>query len=297
MDTKKLLLAVRLGETLHFGKAAEIENMAQSGLSAQIAKLESELGFRLFVRANRKVALTEAGEIFIKKARVILADMHNSIVECKALSDNKRSVLKVGMFGDQAAEYTHPMFALFQRLNPDIRLVFIELQMTNQVQSLVGGIVDVVLMRIPTHDDRLEYVELFKEHRVAVVPATHELASLGALTVADLLDKPFAIPAEGAPSDLISYWSLADVRNEPSKVAATVKTIPEVISAVAYGGAFDTFPSSLTKAYDHPGIRYIPIEDASLSAMSLATLEGNRSPGIRALRYCAEQTFAISFPR
>lgn len=47
MDTKKLLLAVRLGETLHFGKAAEIENMAQSGLSAQIAKLESELGFRL----------------------------------------------------------------------------------------------------------------------------------------------------------------------------------------------------------------------------------------------------------
>ncbi|WP_300725559.1 LysR family transcriptional regulator [Pseudomonas sp.] len=295
MDTKKLLLAVRLGETLHFGKAAEIENMAQSGLSAQIAKLESELGFRLFVRANRKVALTEAGEIFIKKARLILADMHNSIVECKALADNKRSVLKIGMFGDQAAEYTHPMFALFQRLNPDIRLVFVELQMTNQVQSLVGGAVDVVLMRIPTHDVRLEYVELFKEQRVAVVPATHELASLNVLSVADLLDKPFAIPDEGAPSDLISYWSLADVRNQPSKIAARVRTIPEVISAVAYAGAFDTFPSSLTKAYNHPGIRYIALEDASLSTLSLATLQGNRSPGIRALRYCASQTFKINF--
>ncbi|WP_413704269.1 LysR substrate-binding domain-containing protein [Pseudomonas sp. Pseusp16] len=295
MDTKKLLLAVRLGETLHFGKAAEIENMAQSGLSAQIAKLESELGFRLFVRANRRVALTEAGEIFINKARTIIADMHNSIVECKALADNKRAVVKIGLFGDQAAEYTHPMFALFQRLNPDIRLVFIELQMTNQVQSLISGNVDVVLMRIPTHDERLEYVELFKEPRVAVVPATHELACLNSLTVSDLLDKPFAIPAEGAPSDLISYWSLADIRNEPSKIAATVRTIPEVISAVAYGGAFDTFPSSLTKAYDHPGIRYIPIEDASYSTMSLATLQGNRSPGIRALRYCASQTFQIDF--
>lgn len=65
MGTNKLLLAVRLGEILHFGKAAEIENMAQPGLSAQIAKLESDLDFHLFVRANRKVALTEAGKIFI----------------------------------------------------------------------------------------------------------------------------------------------------------------------------------------------------------------------------------------
>jgi len=294
MDTKKLLLAVRLGETLHFGKAAEIENMAQSGLSAQIAKLESELGFRLFVRANRRVALTEAGEKFIAKARLIIDDMHNSIVECRALADNKRAIVKIGFFGDLASEYTHPMFVLFQKLNPDIRLVFVELQMTNQVQSLISGNVDVVLMRLPTFDERLEYVELFKEPRVAVVPATHELAQLSSLSVSDLLDKPFAIPAEGAPPDLISYWSLADVRNEPSKIAASVRSIPEVITAVAYGGAFDTFPSSLRKAYHHPGIRYIPIDDASLSAMSLATLEGNRSPGIRALRSCASQTLRLS---
>ena len=296
MDTKKLLLAVRLAETLHFGKAAEIENMAQSGLSAQIAKLEAELGFRLFVRANRRVALTEAGEIFLDKARVIIADMHHSIEACKAIADKKRAVIKVGLFSDQAAEYTHPMFSLFQRLNPDVRLVFVELQMTNQVQSLVSGTVDVVLMRIPTYDDRLEYVELFKEPRVAVVPSTHDLASSPSLTVSDLLDKPFAIPAEGAPADLISYWSFADIRNSPSEVAATVKTISEVIFAVAYAGAFDTFPSSLTKAYNHPGIRYIPIEDASYSTMSLATLEGNRSPGIRALRYCASQVFNLGSP-
>lgn len=293
MDTKKLLLAVRLAETLHFGKAAEIENMAQSGLSAQIAKLESELGFRLFERANRRVTLTQAGEIFLDKARVIIADMHHSIEECKALADKKRAVLKVGLFSDQAAEYTHPMFALFQRLNPDFRLVFVELQMTNQVQSLVSGNVDVVLMRIPMYDDRLEYIELFKEPRVAVVPSTHDLATAQSLKVSDLLDQPFAIPAEGAPADLISYWSFADIRNSPSKVAANVKTISEVIFAVAYGGAFDTFPSSLTKAYNHPGIRYVPIEDASYSTMSLATLEGNRSPGIRALRYCASQVFNI----
>ncbi|WP_321847149.1 LysR family transcriptional regulator, partial [Paraburkholderia bannensis] len=81
MDTRQLLLAIRLAETLHFGKAAEIENIAQSGLSAQIAKLESELGFSLFERTNRRVIVTEAGKGFIERARQLLGEMSNTIVE------------------------------------------------------------------------------------------------------------------------------------------------------------------------------------------------------------------------
>lgn len=293
MDTKKILLAVRLAETLHFGKAAELENMAQSGLSAQIAKLESDLGFRLFIRANRRVSLTEAGERFIEKSRIFIDDMYNSIAECKALSENIRAVVKIGFFGDQAAEYTHPIFALFQKLNPHIRLVFVELKMSNQVQSLIGGAVDVVLMRLPTFDERLEYIELFQEERVAVVPSTHAFAERQSLTVADLLDKPFAIPAEGAPRDLISYWSLADIRQEPSRVAAFVNSIPEALAAVAYAGAFDTFPLSMSKAHNHPGIRYVPITDASQNTMTLATVSGNRAPSVMALRSCASKALGL----
>lgn len=43
MDTRQIILATRLTETLHFGKTAEIETIAQSGLSAQIAKLDMSL--------------------------------------------------------------------------------------------------------------------------------------------------------------------------------------------------------------------------------------------------------------
>lgn len=290
MDTKKLLLAIRLGETLHFGKTAEIENIAQSGLSAKISSLESELGFRLFTRTNRRVALTEAGEKFIDKARMIIGEMHNTVLECKAISDNQRSVIKIGFFGDSAPDYTHSTFLLFKKINPDIRLVFIELQMTNLVQSLVSGSADVVLMRLPVYDERFEYYDLFEEPRVAVVPATHKLALMRTLSVSDLFDKPFAIPASGAPIDMIAYWSLANERNEPSQIAATVRSVSEVISAVAYGGAFNTAPASFAKVHSHPGIKYVPLENASYNTMSLVTLQGNRSPGIRVLCKCAQQT-------
>ena len=290
MDTKKLLLAIRLGETLHFGKAAEIENMAQSGLSAKISALEGELGFRLFERTNRRVALTEAGEKFIDRAKEIIGKMHNVVVECKAISDNQRSVIRIGFFGDLAPEYTHSTFLLFKKINPDIRLVFIELQMTNLVQSLVSGSTDVVLMRLPLYDERFEYYDLFDEPRVAVVPATHNLAQMKTLSVYDLFDKPFAIPASGAPADMIAYWSLAEERNGPSRIAATVRSVSEVISAVAYGGAFNTAPASFAKVHSHPGIRYVPLENASYNTMSLVTLQGNRNPGVRVLCKCAKQT-------
>lgn len=290
MDTKKLLLAIKLGETLHFGKTAELENMAQSGLSAKISALESELGFRLFTRANRRVALTEAGEKFIDKAKIIINDVHNTVLECKAISDSQRSVIKIGFFGDSAPEHTHSTFLLFRKMNPDIKLVFVELQMTNLVQSLVSGSVDVVLMRLPVYDDRFEYFDLFDEPRLAVVPVTHPLAQMKTLSVADLFDKPFAIPESGAPVDMIAYWSLADERNEPSRIATTVRSVSEVIAAVAYGGAFNTAPASFAKVHSHPGIRYIPLENASYSTMSLVTLQGNRRPGIRALCDCAVQT-------
>lgn len=294
MDTRKLLLAVRLGETLHFGKTAEIENIAQSGLSAQISKLESELGFKIFNRANRRVTLTEAGDKFINQARMILDNMDNCIVECKELAESNRKILKIGFFADQASDHTHGLFSLFKKLNPDISLVFHELQMTNQIQSLISGNIDVALIRLPAYDDRLEYVDLFEESRVAVVPYNSELAECSSLSVKDLLDKPFAIPADGAPADLIAYWSLADIRNEPSRVAARVRTIPEVLTAVAYSGAYDTFPTSLSKVCRHPGVKYIPLTDASSNTMSLTTLYGNRTPAVRALRSCAAHALGIN---
>lgn len=294
MDTRQLLLATRLAETLHFGKAAEIENIAQSGLSAQIAKLESELGFRLFERTSHRVSLTHAGQAFIDQARTLLGSMNNTILECRALAENSRGVLKLGFFGDAAGELTHLIFTLFQQSNPDIRLVFTELSMTNQVQALISGKVDAALVRLPICDPRLELDVMFDEPRVAAVPANHEMAHASILSISDLIEQPFAVAGEGAPIEWADYWSLGSERHEACRIGAYVQSIPESLAAVAYGGAFDTFPLTATRLFSHPGVRYVPLADAPRSSLALATLAGNRSPSVRSLRCCVAETLESS---
>lgn len=292
MDTRQLILASRLAETLHFGKAAEIENIAQSGLSAQIAKLENELGFKLFERTSHRVSLTDAGQTFIERVRVLLDNLNNTVVECRAIAESSRSVLKLGFFGEAAGELTHLIFSLFQKSNADIRLVVTELSMTNQVQALISGKVDAALIRLPVCDPRLEFDVMFDEPRVAAVPINHEMADAPILRMADIIEQPFAVAGEGAPSEWAAYWSLANER--PGRIGAYVQSIPESLAAVAYGGAFDTYPLTATRLYTHPGVRYVPLADAPRSVLAIATVAGNRSPAVRSLRHCVNEIIETS---
>ncbi|MFP3334679.1 LysR substrate-binding domain-containing protein, partial [Pseudomonas sp. SIMBA_064] len=90
---------------------------------------------------------------------------------------------------------------MFQKSNPDIRLVVTELSMTNQVQALISGKVDAALIRLPVCDPRLEFDVMFDEPRVAAVPINHEMADAPILRMADIIEQPFAVAGEGAPSE------------------------------------------------------------------------------------------------
>ena len=71
MDRYLLRYFLAIVETGNFSRAAARENVAQPTLSAGIAKLETQLGARLFDRTNRRVHLTEAGGRFLTHARRI----------------------------------------------------------------------------------------------------------------------------------------------------------------------------------------------------------------------------------
>jgi hypothetical protein len=172
--------------------------------------------------------------------------------------------------------------------------VFTELSMTNQVQALISGKVDAALVRLPICDPRLELDVMFDEPRVAAVPANHEMANASILTISDLIEQPFAVAGEGAPIEWAAYWSLGSERHEACRIGAYVQSIPESLAAVAYGGAFDTFPLTATRLFSHPGVRYVPLADAPRSSLALATLAGNRSPSVRSLRRCVAETLESS---
>lgn len=67
-ELRQLEHFVVVAEEQHFTRAAELLHISQSGLSASVRALESELGSELFLRSTRRVELTQAGEAFLGEA-------------------------------------------------------------------------------------------------------------------------------------------------------------------------------------------------------------------------------------
>jgi DNA-binding transcriptional LysR family regulator len=81
LDLRQVRYVVALADELHFGRAADRLVIAQQTLSAQIRSLEKRLGVPLFVRDRRHVALTPAGETFVKRGRRLLTEAERLVEE------------------------------------------------------------------------------------------------------------------------------------------------------------------------------------------------------------------------
>jgi|GEM_PF-827316 len=274
MEIRHLEYAVVLAETLHFGRAAERVYIGQSAFSTHIARLEKEVGALLFDRSANRVRLTVAGENFVKRAEKILEDLSAASLEAQTLQKPKQQELTVGLFHESAGELTPLIINAYQRAIPNIRLGFRRLTMTDQLEAVAEGDVDVAFLRTPIEDNRLSLVPLFSEPRFVGLAENHKLAQQPEILVSDLLDEEFALASPQAPGTWRRYWALDDLRGEPSRVATTVTTVWDSVTAIAFQNAVDTFPQSATRMHQIPGMVYRKIVDGTYSTSVIATRKG-----------------------
>lgn len=275
MDLRQLRYAVLLAEEGHFGRAAARAFVTQSALSQQIARLESRLGARLFDRGSRGVVPTPAGEILLSRARDILDDIARLEEEAREHGRGLAGTLRVGIFGAGAGELTPLMFDAFRGAFPRAVLQIRELTMSTQVAALVDKTVDVAIIHPLFEEPSLESLPLLEEPRYAAVPARHALAEADELSVRDLADEYFVTARAGTPAPWKAFWSCEDVWGAASPGEIDMDSVNEGLAAVAYLGAVDTVPSTATRFFRHPGVRFIPLRDASRSTVAVVRRRGD----------------------
>jgi DNA-binding transcriptional LysR family regulator len=72
LDLRLVSYFVVVAEHRHFGRAAAALRVAQPSLSRQIRRLEQQLGVRLLDRTSQGTGPTEAGEVFLPRAKALL---------------------------------------------------------------------------------------------------------------------------------------------------------------------------------------------------------------------------------
>src|SRR5580692_4384461 len=97
MDVRQLEYVVAIAEERNFTRAAQRCHVAQSALSHQVARLETELGTKLFERTTRSVRLSEAGQTLLPHALRVVRDLDDARAALDGLAGIVRGRLRIGM--------------------------------------------------------------------------------------------------------------------------------------------------------------------------------------------------------
>jgi DNA-binding transcriptional LysR family regulator len=261
MELQQMRYVVAVAETNSFTRAAERCLVVQSALSHQIARLERELGARLFERTSRRVRLTPAGEAFLPAARQCLDAAERAASEVAAAAGEVRGRLAVGLIPTVAAVDVPAALRDFRRQYPHVRISLRVGASDDLTQQVRQGTLDVAFLGLPTtaHPRGVAVHELARDRLVAVVAPDHPLAGEPVVALRRLASEVFAdLPAGTAgrvQSDLA--FSAAGLDRD---VAFEV-TSPDLIARlVGQGLGVAMFPSAY--APQLAGVVTVEVTDA-----------------------------------
>ncbi|MFC9266214.1 LysR family transcriptional regulator [Streptomyces zhihengii] len=175
--------------------------VVQSALSHQIARLEKELGARLFERTSRRVRLTPAGAAFLPAARQCLDAAERAAAEVAAAVGEVRGRLAVGLIPTVAAVDVPAVLKDFQQRHPKARISLSVGASDELVEQVRQGEIEVAFLGIPVtaRPRGVMARKLAQERLVAVVAPDHPLAGEASVDLRRLSSEVFVdLPAKTA---------------------------------------------------------------------------------------------------
>ncbi|PRX66060.1 DNA-binding transcriptional LysR family regulator [Nonomuraea fuscirosea] len=184
---------VAVAETSNFTRAAERCLVVQSALSHQIARLERELGAKLFERTSRRVLLTPAGEAFLPAARQALDAAERARAEVAAAAGEIRGRLAIGAIPTVTAVDLPLVLRRFHQRHREVRISLRSGASEEFVERVRQGTLDVAFLGLPpgARPKGVRGRELARGDLVAVVTPGHPLAGEERVTLSRLAGEPF----------------------------------------------------------------------------------------------------------
>jgi len=186
MELRHLRYFMALAEEGSFTAAAERLWIAQPGLSNQIRRLEAELGVQLLDRHPRGVSLTQAGELFLERARVAVAAADTALATGRDLRAGVIGSLRLGLAAEARWPLASELLLRFGRQNPGVELTVVEAYGGTLWRDLRAGRLDALVAPAGHRPADLSTLDLGHAEWVVLVGTGHPLAGLGAADAQDL---------------------------------------------------------------------------------------------------------------
>ena len=244
MDRYLLRYFLAVAELGSFSKAAARVSVTQPTLSVGIAKLEAELGARLFERTTRRVSLTPAGSRFLAHARAISHEYEAALRDVAQAPRPKR--VRAGVLATIPARDLEKLVALHAKHGAGEALELLDSTERDIANRLSDGRLDVAVTILRPSFESFAREALRSEPYVLFVGESHRLAGAESVDGGALAGETMIVrrQCEGLP-EISRYFTARDVR--PSFSLRTLSD-DRALSMVAAGLGITVAPASFKRA-------------------------------------------------
>jgi DNA-binding transcriptional LysR family regulator len=291
MELRQLHYFVAVAEEGQFTRAAARVSVAQPAVSAQIRRLERELGERLFARDPQGVTLTAAGDAFLPHARAALTAATRGRDTIASLRGKLHGRLAVGVAGP-VDDRLAAALGEFHRTHPAIEIALTNQQNEPLLAGVAGAEFDAAIVGVGAHPLPREVGArvVATEPLVLAVARDHALARRKTIAVADLRDAAMITLVPGSGLRAVLEQACRAAGFSP-RITAETGELGSLVELVAAGLGVALLPQSAATDSVHV-LRISRPQLERRTALAWNTTAG--SPAARAFLAIAERHFAAS---
>jgi DNA-binding transcriptional LysR family regulator len=186
VELRHLRSFVAIAEERSFTRAAERLWVAQPGLSSQIQRLEGELGVRLFDRHPRGVSLTDAGELFLERARIVVATAEDALATGEDIAAGLVGAVRIGFAMSARSSLAVHLLEAFADSKPNVEVTVVEAYGGVVVREVADSRLDAALVPFPFTAPDLHHAPFGSESLILAVGPGHRLAGSAPVSLSEL---------------------------------------------------------------------------------------------------------------
>jgi DNA-binding transcriptional LysR family regulator len=299
LSPKQLALLVQLDEKRSILHAAEAANLTQPAASKALGHLEDALGVQLFSRHARGVVPTAYGEILVRHARSVLAELKQTHDELEAARTGLSGEVRIGTAITSAITLVPQAVIALNRKSPRVH-VRIELGFSETlVRRLIARHLDIVIARLHTTQASAEvaFEAIAEDAHGVAVRAGHPLAGRTDCTLAQTLDYTWVLPPAGnIMRDRLNTEFLKAGLDPPAKVIET-PSLPIILGLLENSDMIAPLATEVIHSYCAAGtLAILPLPlDLRLGVGGIITVRGQRlSPPAEAMHAALRDAAGLS---
>lgn len=213
--------------------AAQRLNVAQSAVSAGIARLERLLGVSLFVRQRaRGLVLTTSGEAFLRQAQAVLEQLEGAVELVQGEQKSVHGRARFACYSTLAPFMLPGILAALRSDHPELNVSVLEADSEGCIGALLAGRADLALLYdMGQFPAEVALTRLGTIRPYAALPPDHELSGRQAVSLEELRSLPSVLLDLPNTTELMdTIWRTAGGRPEPAYMSASFETVRSLVA-------------------------------------------------------------------